>query len=271
MDPLTGLFDISTTEVFVFFLVLVRCSIVLTLFPFFGDKTIPQLVKILFSFVIAIAFYPLLKKSHAFDLVLNDAWIASPVGILTQVCLEAIFAFALSFIAKTIFDALNFGSYLIGSFMGFGSAATFDNHQESYASIVSQFQMVFIMLLFLSLGGHSMLIQALYKSYEIVGIGCMRINQDVNNIFISLGGFVIAFAFQVSAPVSLSVFLVNVTFGVMAKTMPQLNIYSISSIVTTLIGIMLLIVDAPELEPIVSFVIEQMQMHMFEFFKTALL
>lgn len=250
----TSLFDFSQEEMLSFFAVLVRFSVLFSVLPFVGDKVIPMPVKVLLSLAVTIALFPMLVARGNINPAQAAIWGATAGGIVGTIALEVLCALVLGYTARLSFEAIQFGGNLVGTFMGFSTAAQYDPHQESQTQVVAQIQMAIAMLLFLALDGHHVMLRASLQSYSFVGIGGMAgfVKSGMNGAFsariIQLTGEVVKFGVQLAAPVAVCMFAVNVVFGVLAKAMPQLNILVLSFAVTALIGLLVMLLSVPEFQ-----------------------
>ncbi len=248
--------QVSPEQILCFFGVLVRFSVLYSVLPFVGDRMIPMPVKILLALATTLALFPALLRSGQVSEADAAVWGASAAGIVTTVVVEAVFGLVLGFVAKMLFDSIAFGANLVGNFMGFASAQTYDPHQESQTQIIAELQLAIAMLIFLVMDGHHLMLKAALDSYQLVGLGKATFagNASLTQHFVVMGGEVLRFAVQLAAPVALSLFAVNVVFGVMAKAMPQLNILMLSFAVTALVGFGVMFLGLPEFQGAVSLV-----------------
>ena len=58
-----NLFQFPQTEVLAYLIIFVRITAMISWFPIFGDNNTPVTVKILFSFLITLIIFPLVKKT----------------------------------------------------------------------------------------------------------------------------------------------------------------------------------------------------------------
>lgn len=253
-----SLFNFNEAELLTFFAILVRYSVLMSVLPFFGDRFVPIPVKILLSLALSVCLYPMLVSRG--EVNPHDAWVwgATTSGIFTTVATEALLALLLGYIARLAFDAISFGGNLMGTFMGFAMASTYDPQQQAQTQVVAELQIALAMLLFLAVDGHHLMLAASMQSYSIIGIGGKGILQE--------GGFTpaflqkvldlswqsIRFGIQIAAPMAVVLFGVNVGFGVLAKTMPQLNVLALSVGVSAIIGLMVMFVTLGEFQGLVS-------------------
>ncbi len=249
---------ISQEELLTFFAVLVRYSVLIAVMPFVGDRLIPSPVKVLLALVTTVALFPALVRQG--EIMPGDAavWGATTSGIAGTIACEVICGLLLGFTAKMLFESVSFGANLVGNFMGFGAASTYDPHQESQSQVVAQIQMAIAMLIFLALDGHHLMLRSALDSYRWVGLGKAALGAAASQRLIEFTAQVIRFGLQLAAPVAVSMFAVNVAFGVIAKAMPQLNILVLSFAVTALVGLFVMFISVPEFQGVVGAVLGRM-------------
>jgi flagellar biosynthetic protein FliR len=226
----------------------------IAILPILGDRFVPMLVKVLLSLSISIALFPALIARGEVKPYEAHIWGASTGSLAAVMGFEALFALVIGYVGKMVFEAISFGGNLIGSFMGFSMASTYDPHQESQTQVIAEIQLAISILTFLALDGHHLMLRAALESYRIVGVGGMGLlaNQGFNGAFsqklIELSGEVIKLGVQLGAPVALALFGVNIVFGVMAKALPQLNILVLSFATSALVGLVVMFLSVPEFQ-----------------------
>jgi flagellar biosynthetic protein FliR len=238
----------SPEEVYSFFAVLVRYASMIAVFPILGDRFVPGPMKILLALSVTFVLYPALVIRG--QVLPSEAvtWGATASGILGTIFLEALFGLALGFVAKLLFDAIQFGANLTGSFMGFSAASIYDPHQESQSQVIAEVQMAIAMLAFLALDGHHLMLRAALDSYRIVGLGKAGFSQFFGTRLIDLTSQTVRFGVQIAAPVAVTLFAVNIAFGVISRAMPQMNILVMSLSVSAVIGFIVLWLSIPEFQ-----------------------
>jgi flagellar biosynthesis protein FliR len=252
-----SLFAFSQEEMLSFFAVLVRYSVLVSVLPFVGDRLVPVPVKVLLALVLSVALFPSLVSRGYVRPGDSLAWGASASGIAGVMASETLFALMLGYTARLAFDAVSFGGNLVGNFMGYAMASSYDPHQESQSQVVAEIHMAIAMLLFLTLDGHHLMLRASLDSYSVLGVGKLggvimgsspQFGQAFSQRLIELGGQVIRFGVLLAAPVAISLFAVNVAFGVMAKAMPQVNVLVLSFAVSAFVGLIVMLIGLPELQ-----------------------
>ena len=101
------------------------------------------------------------------------------------------------------------------------------------------------MLLFLSLNGHHVFLKALVQSYEVVPIGGLKVSRSLIGYVLETSAQVFLIAAKLSAPMALMIFLINCAFGIVAKAVPQINVFVVSFTVNILAGFVVLSLSLP--------------------------
>jgi flagellar biosynthetic protein FliR len=253
------MFNFSQEELLTFFAVLVRYSTLVAVLPFTGDRTIPTPVKILFSLALTIALFPALVTRGAVNPGEAVVWGATTGGIVGTIALEAMFGLVLGYTAKLLFDAIQVGSSFMANFMGFTMASTYDPHQETQSTVLTEFQMALAMLVFLVLDGHHLMLRAALDSYRVVGLGKAGFGGMLSERLIDFTSQVFRFGIQIAAPVAVSMFAVYVAFGVIAKAVPQMNILVLSFAISIGVGFFVLLLTIPEFQSVAGSILGRME------------
>ncbi|GAH57529.1 unnamed protein product, partial [marine sediment metagenome] len=144
-----------------------------------------------------------------------------------------------------IFYAVSLASQLISFQMGFGMVSIMDPNTSSRVSVINQFQMVVATLLFFIVNGHHMFFEALINSYQHVGPGTIIMSQDYLKEMISISASVFVVGFKIAAPVAVILLITNAGFGVLARAVPQMNVFMVSFPLTISIGFIILGLSVP--------------------------
>jgi flagellar biosynthetic protein FliR len=206
----------------------VRISILLMLVPLFGDKILPDTMKILMISVISILV--------VFNLPMEKIIYSSESQFVFQIMFQAFIGLMLGFVSRVIFDGIQFGGNVLGHFMGFASINIYDVHQESNTDLVAKYMHTFTMMIFFVSNGHILVLEACMKSFELLPIGVGHFKGLLFKDLISLTQKTILIGLQIAAPVGGCIFLVNCLFGFVGRMIPQLNVYILAPGITALVG-----------------------------------
>ncbi len=252
-------FGFAETEIVPFFASLTRVAGLFLVIPIFGDSNIPPMVKIFLSFTINMVVFPI---AAAAGLTQAGALATTDVGIIMLTIKELVVGLTLGFVAKMFFDGLTFAFGHIGNQMGFNMASAYDHHTESNMPVISNMIMIFATMLFLAMNGHHLFLRALVQSYEIVPIGGLVFSKSLVGYVLETSAQVFWIAAKLSAPMALMIFLINCAFGIVAKAVPQINVFVVSFTINILAGFVVLSLSLPVFGTSLGEVFQQMAVRM---------
>jgi flagellar biosynthetic protein FliR len=238
----------STSELLSFFMVLVRVSTLLVVFPIFGDRVVPAPVKIILSITFSAILFPILRSSGVIDIESAREWSSTTGQLLLVLASEVIAGLAIGFASQLIFHAIHVAGDFIAQLMGLSMATSYDPHAESQTMMVSQLLGALAMLTFLAVDGHHTLFRAIVESFKLIPQGHWTGSEVFKNSIIQLAGNTLAFGIQLAAPMAACMLLVNIVYGILGKALPQLNILTLSMASSLFIGGVVLLVSYPSIQ-----------------------
>ncbi|MBS1958664.1 MAG: flagellar biosynthetic protein FliR [Bdellovibrionales bacterium] len=242
----------SADELLSFFMVLVRVSTLLILFPMFGDKAVPATVKIFLSVCFSAILFPILRSNGVIDVQAAHQWSSTTTQLLMTLFSEILMGLAIGFASQLVFQAVHVAGDFISQLMGLSMATSYDPHFESQAMMVSQLLGALAMLTFLSLDGHHVLFRAIVESFRLVPQGHFVGSEAFKDSIINLTGNTLKFGVQLAAPMAACMMLVNIVYGILSKALPQLNILTLSMASSLAIGCVVMLVTYPSLQSGIS-------------------
>ncbi|MEL4382740.1 flagellar biosynthetic protein FliR, partial [Shewanella algae] len=96
-----------------------------------------------------------------------------------------------------------------------------------------------------ALNGHHVFFKALVQSYEVVPIGGLNFTKSLISYVLETSVQVFWIAARLSAPMALMIFLINCAFGIVAKAVPQINVFVVSFTINILAGFVVLSLSLP--------------------------
>ena len=201
----------------VFFLILIRVSVVLFLFPIFGSNMFPVLVKVGLSLALSLLFFPIVSIDHTL-------FPKTVLEFLILTASELMIGMALGLSVRLFFAGVQLAGKLIGFQMGFAIINVMDPQSGTQASIIDQIGYWVVLLVFLGLNGHHMLISALGESFHLVNIGVITLKADFYSTLQSIAADVFVISIKIGSPAIAALLFVSAAFGISAKFAPQMNI-----------------------------------------------
>lgn len=225
-----------------FFWPFVRISAMLSVAPVIGGRQIPAQIKIAVAILITLSILPLQQNVPAVA-----PWSAIGVYITAQ---QMLIGLVMGFILTLVFAAMNLAGHAIGMSMGLGFSMSVDPNYGVQVPIISQFFSITATLIFLSLNGHLALISTMAGSFEYLPVATVGISQDGLWQLIKFSSIMFAGALSVALPAIIALLMANLVMGVMTRSAPQMNIFSIGFPMTMMAGFTILIFTLPNMLPV---------------------
>lgn len=237
---MTEVYRFSETEMLMFFLVLMRMSAFVVSWPVFGVENVSSHIKVLFSLVLALVVFPTFKITPAQAAALNN-------DLILPVAREVFIGFSLGYLARFFFFAFRIAGEMTSQAMGLSSAQVYMPTLGGQTTSVEQLFVTLASLFYLGINGHHYLIQGLVNSFTWAPAAQLTLNTSQFSGVGHMAQEVIELGLKFSAPVVISILVVNLILGVVGKTVPQLNVLVTSFPINILIGFVLLIITMPML------------------------
>ncbi len=225
----------------IFLLVLCRITAFFVTAPVFSTRGVPLPFKIGMSvFVSLITFMAMPIETMP---PIDTAYVLLVVK-------EVLIGLLYGFTAYLFFSVVQIAGSFVDTQMGLGIANVMDPMTGAQSPITGNFKFFIAILLFLALNGHHYLLKGIMDSYTYLPIVSDSLFRTIANGNLStflVQAFVSAFylAFQLVAPMIVSLFLVDVALGMLARTSPQFNIFVIGLPVKLMVGLFLLFIMVP--------------------------
>jgi flagellar biosynthetic protein FliR len=158
---------------------------------------------------------------------------------------EVLAGLALGFAVQIGFSAATVGGETIGNAMGLGFAAMIDPASGQHSPMIGQFLTILATFLFLAMGGHLALAATIVESYRALPPGAAWLSANAVHSIVLFGGTLFAAGLSIALPVGFAIILVQLVMAMLARSAPQLNIFSVGLPAAVLAGIVLLAIAAP--------------------------
>ena len=242
-----------------FLLILVRTTGLFVASPIFGRKNMPAIMKVGLSLTTALILLPL--KINTYSLKIDNLR-----TLIFFVITEFLIGIIIGFIGFIYFTVIYLAGTIIDIELGFGMVNIMDPQTNAQMPIMGGFYNILFTLIFLTINGHHQLIKSLINSYEILPIGLqISINDNVISYLSGILTETFILAFKLSAPILISIFLVNVVLGILARTMPQMNIFMVGMPLKIVIGIIIILLSLRFFIPYSETVFDKMFKSIYEF------
>ncbi|HZX71189.1 MAG TPA: flagellar biosynthetic protein FliR [Rhodanobacter sp.] len=209
-----------------FFWSLGRVSGLFLVAPIFSATVVPVRIRVGLMVVVTLVLAPLAPV--AID-PLSGAGIATLAG---QVLVGA----AVGFVLKLVFEAVSFGGELVAQSMSLGFAEVVNPQAGGSSTVLSQFYLLLVTLLFLVMNGHLQLIALLADSFHSLPPGTPAISVDALHAVVVFGAELFAGAVRVALPAMTSLLVVNIGFAAISRAAPSMNLFAVGFPITITLG-----------------------------------
>jgi len=212
---------IPIEQVQAFLVVLARIAGFVAAIPIFSSGQSPVRVRVALAITVALVLFPVMSQklpSISF----------TPLPFMIFLINESLLGAMIGLVSRLIFTAVEYGATVVGYQMGFAAANVFDPTGERQIALVSQFQNVFAILIFLAIDGHHLFFRLAVRSYELLPPGNLNLSGDAVPFLMELASRMFALGVQFSAPVLILLLLSGLILGVLARVFPQLNVFLLS-------------------------------------------
>ncbi|HEX7860676.1 MAG TPA: flagellar biosynthetic protein FliR [Verrucomicrobiae bacterium] len=211
------------------FVIFVRFSTYLLLFPVTSALAIPAIVRIGFAALGSFLILPLVPSITMESVGLYP--------VFRIFFLEVSTGLVLGLLARFIFYAVEMAGSLIATESGLMLSQNFNPITTSFVSSPGVLLHWMTLILMLTLDLHHWLIIGLQRSYEIIPAGGFHISEALLTDITGRAGGMFVIALQMTAPILATSFLVTVVFSLLARAVPQMNVFSESFPVRTFAGL----------------------------------
>lgn len=230
---------LSDQQFLSFFLAFVRILALLLVAPVFGSRAIPFQIKIFLALFLSVCVLPVVREQAQYV----NLHLITIVFLTVEEILIGLF---LGFYAKLIFEGLQFAGRLIGNQMGLGVSELIDPDNGAQISPIGNIYNLIAVVLFLNMNGHHFIISSIYQGFQKIPIHSDKlINSLAGEKLLSMFGEIFTIGVKLAAPAMVTLFLLEVSMGIIARIVPQMNIFFIGLPLRLGVGLFILFAALP--------------------------
>jgi len=210
-----------------------RVSTLFLAAPIFGAKVVPKKIRLFTAIAVTLMIVPTINFVPNYHEVNFD--------MVMLVGMQVVIGLSIALVMQLLFQIFVLAGQLMAMQTGLGFAQQMDPQNGVSVPVVSQFYMVVVTLLFLSMNGHLLLIQIIKDSFTFMPLTLFPMNDDYFYQIALRLAWLFSSSLLVALPVVVAIFMVNIAFAVMTRAAPQLNIFTLGFPITILIGISMML------------------------------
>jgi flagellar biosynthetic protein FliR len=197
----------------------VRIGAFAMVMPVIGGGCVPPQVRLLFALGLTVVIAPVLPAVAAPEVL-------SVAGFLL-LARELLVGVAMGFVVQLLFDAVALGGQVIAMSMGLGFAVLVDRRNGINMPVLGQFFMLLAMLVFLAVDGHLALVRLLADSFTVLPLDAPGPAAAMLPRLLAWSGQLFTVAVLIALPAITALIVINLSFGVMSRAAPTLNLFAV--------------------------------------------
>lgn len=207
--------------------------------PLFSSRNVLSMIKAGLAMLISILVVPTMVDTPF--LAIDSSLLLFFVYAIS----EFLIGISIGFVATLFFDAINFAGQLIDMQMGFGIVNVMNPQTGTQMPVMGTFKYFLTMFFYLSINGHILLLNALIQSYQIIPLGNFNVDLNLLNFIIYLTSNLFVIGLKVALPYVGALFATDFILGIIARTVPQMNVFMIGMPLKIGAGFILAIIIIP--------------------------
>jgi len=162
---------------------------------------------------------------------------------------EIVIGIGLAFFLHLVMAGLRVGTEMVGQEMAFAMSGTVDPMTGNNNAPVTYLYEVLFYLAVLAVDGHHWIIRALCASHQRAPVGEASLGAGLADTLLSFFGQLFAAGITFAAPVLLLLFMVSVLIGVLARSVPHINVLEFGFNLRIAVGVLGLAAFSPTVTP----------------------
>ncbi|MBP7249721.1 MAG: flagellar type III secretion system protein FliR, partial [Selenomonas sp.] len=224
-------FTLAQDHAAVFLLMLTRCSGIFMIAPFFGSLNIPVTIRAAAAFAFTLVLFPVVDGLGT---------VAAPPSVWAfagSVLAELFIGWLIGFVAYVCFSAIHMAGKVMDMQVGFAVVNVMDPTSGQQIPLIGSILYNLGIIVFLVTNGHHVIITALAESFRMVPLAAMQPNLSLTMLLVDFTNGIFVTGMKIAMPVTFAILLVNVALGILARTMPQMNIFVVGIPLQLMVGV----------------------------------
>ncbi len=213
-----------------------RISAVLLVAPIFSSTLVTVRTRISLALLLTFLIYPLydwpiidVTSGLGFVLFLQQVLIGVAIGLIMH------FAFA----------AITSAGAFIATSMGLSMAVVADPVNGHQSPVLAQVLLVIATLVFLSIGGHLIIIEMMLDSFRLIPINEFYVNREMLWAILQWSSLIFSGAVMIALPAMVTMLLTNSAMGVISRAAPALNVFAVGFPASLFFGLVMIYLLVP--------------------------
>jgi len=242
-----------------FFLIFMRLAPIMAMVPFLGAKLAPAIARVGLAVFLSLVLLPFVAAKTNESVSFNNAFLGYAFK-------EVLIGFVLGFILSIPFYTVQTSGIIIDYLRGASIMQAQDPSMQTQASPIGILYNYILIVIFLQIGGHFLLFDALLRSFDLVPA-----NHYINPLFFSSGNpfwhigvdimnQIVTIGIQLASPALVAILMAEMFLGIANRLAPQVQIAFLGMSIKSLLGLTLLWASW-------FFILKQFNKHTYDWFE----
>lgn len=218
-----------------------RWSAVLFQLPIFDNQSVPGLIKILGSVLISYAFFPAVQ-----NVLVSEIQLVGKDNIWLLMMFHTTTGLIIGFLVKSIMSLFIATGSILTQQVGFASVNYFDPTQGQQVGPFERIIEWTMIILILTSGALVPMFKGVFESFFSVNFSHADKMLKTPEYFVLFFKSAFSAAILLGGPLIFANLLMNLVFGIVARTVPQMNVLMVSFVVNIGLGLLLFLGIAEE-------------------------
>ena len=232
-------FDLLQNHAAVFLLLLTRITGIFIISPFFGSQNIPITMRVATAMTIAVVIFPVVDQHTIVE---------APASVLSyglSVLSELFIGWLIGLVSYVALISISMAGKIMDLQVGYAMVQVMDPTSGQQNALIGSFLYNLAVIIFLVTDGHHFLLSGLVESFQMIPITGLNLDTEIVDLMVDFTYGIFVSGMKVAIPVTFAILLTNVGLGILARTMPQLNIFVVGVPMHLVIGTFVLAMLIP--------------------------
>ncbi len=245
-----------------YLLIFARIAGVVSVAPIYGTRGVPRRVRVGFGICIA-----LVVASATEYTPLNYTTL---IGFTVLLVKELLLGLSVGLASNLCLTIINLSGMFIDREIGFTMVTAFDPTTNTSITISADLYNYLVLLIMLCSNMHHFILRAICDSFQVIPVGGINLQEEaLQTLALTFIEEYFLVGFQIALPIFISITLCNVVLGILAKTAPQMNMFSVGIELKLLLGLIVMMVTVMFLPNITDFVFQMTEDLVMNVLRTA--
>ena len=254
--------DITVAKIELWAFSLIRISFMAFLLPIFDGQEVPSRIKAGLTFFLSLILFPTLPDQAV---PLTETVLGFVLSAVREIYVGLVMGFAFTF----VFLGIKLAGNWISHETGFSVARSVNPFTQDNSSALDQTIYTIFALCLIATNGHLYYVRAIAESFQTIPLTMAA--YDLNAllpVFLDLSTMAFVYGLKASAPILATLTISSFSLGIVARIMPQMNVWFVGMPLKIGMGVLITSFMLPLIWHVFTKNHEAMQLHLFAILKT---